>query len=161
MKIILTQSEIEAAIKAHVGGLVSVREGTEIGISFAATRGEDRIVATIDINYVGTTTIPEIINTQPSKVTTIAVGDVVKETPAPRAKPGPKPKANLFGATNPETPAKDPAADPDPGLNDDPVDTAVTNIVEAVDANPADKEAAPTKEEEEAAPTTVKKSLFS
>lgn len=173
MKIILTQIEIEEAIKAHVGGLVTVRDGTDIGVSFASTRGEDGIVATIDITYLGTTSIPAIVAEQtgeaktatPQKTTTVAVGT------APAAKPRGRPPAaakNLFEDAKPaavET-ADGGSNPPDIDINDeskpDPVNTAVTAIADAVDEDAVPE----TKTEgEEAAPATEapaqKKSLFS
>lgn len=171
MKIIINQSEIEDAIKAHVGGLVSVREGTDIGITFASTRGEDGIVATIDINYLATTRIAEIADAvqaadttlPPQRVTTVATGDKTPKETKTRAKTGDK-KSIFEDVKNPETAGDtktETEVEESAGTNEgskaaepevsaiDPVDAVVTTIAAAVDG------------EEAPPPTGPKKSLFS
>lgn len=60
MKLIITQPEIEAIVRAHVENTVQLREGTEMKIDFTATRSDDGIVATIDIPYMSVAGIPAI-----------------------------------------------------------------------------------------------------
>lgn len=61
MKLILTQKDIEAAVRAHVSSMLTMNAGTEMEIAFTATRGADGITAEIDINYLGLSalTLPE------------------------------------------------------------------------------------------------------
>lgn len=54
MRIILTQSEIEDALKAHVAQQLTLKEGQNIGINLKPTRGEEGVTAEIDI---GTATV--------------------------------------------------------------------------------------------------------
>ena len=49
MKITIVQAEIEAAIVSHIRSLVSVREGMDITVQLAATRGSEGFTAAIDI----------------------------------------------------------------------------------------------------------------
>lgn len=49
MQIIIVQHEIESAVKAYVLSQLNVKDGHRIDVSFAATRGEDGLKATIDI----------------------------------------------------------------------------------------------------------------
>ena len=60
MKLIITQPEIEAIVRAHVESTVQIREGSEMKIDFTATRSDDGITATIDIPYMGLAGIPAI-----------------------------------------------------------------------------------------------------
>ncbi len=57
MKLTLTQRDIEAAIKAYVNSLLTMNSGTDMEIAFTATRGTDGLIAEIDINYMGLTSL--------------------------------------------------------------------------------------------------------
>lgn len=49
MKIILTQLEIEEAIRAHVNNVITVAEGTNVTIELASPRGSQEIQATVNL----------------------------------------------------------------------------------------------------------------
>ena len=49
MKIIIVQAEIEQAIRDYINSQLNVKDGHEIQIDLAATRGENGFTATIDI----------------------------------------------------------------------------------------------------------------
>lgn len=57
MKLILTQVEIEAAIRGYITNMVTVKDGTTMDIEFTATRGENGLTASVDINYLGVTSV--------------------------------------------------------------------------------------------------------
>lgn len=148
MKIIINQSEIEDAIKAHVGGLVSVREGTDIGITFASTRGEDGIVATIDINYLATTRIAEIADAvqtadttlPPQRVTTVAAGaapDKSTKTPG-RTKTAADKKSIFEDVKNPEA-ASTTATEAKTKTTDDPIGADAGSNPPNIDTNDESK----------------------
>ena len=62
MQLILVQSDIELALKEHINGLLTIREGMEITIDLKATRGTDGATAIIDISPV---------KAEPSKLITL------------------------------------------------------------------------------------------
>jgi hypothetical protein len=49
VQIIIVQAEIETAIRNHILSQINVREGMEISVDLAATRGAEGFKATIDI----------------------------------------------------------------------------------------------------------------
>lgn len=49
MQIKLIQTEIEEAVRNFIQEQVSVKEGMEINISFSATRGEEGLIASVEI----------------------------------------------------------------------------------------------------------------
>lgn len=50
MKITIVQSEIEEAIRQYIHNQIAVKEGHAITMDFTATRGEDGLIAAIDIS---------------------------------------------------------------------------------------------------------------
>lgn len=60
MKLIITQPELEEIVRAHVLSTVQLRDGSNFKIDFTATRGDDGIVTTIDIPYMGLSGIASI-----------------------------------------------------------------------------------------------------
>ena len=79
MKLTLTENEIDEALTQYVFNTISLREGTEINISYTASRGERGLTAEIDINYLNV----DSINLKPSENRTQAVEeDVVPEAPS-------------------------------------------------------------------------------
>ena len=153
MKLIITQPEIEAIVRAHVEATVSLREGADMKIDFTATRSEDGITATIDIPYLGVAGIPEIA---------AAVDAKPAAAPAPAPKTGPKPRGvpkgnagSLLGAGS-AGPTTEAAANPEPvkedvaetvAAGDDTETTADADAApfepDQVPAEPAAEEAAP------------------
>lgn len=89
MKLTLTENEIDEALTQYVFNTISLREGTEINISYTAGRGERGLTAEIDINYLSV----EGINLKPSENRVQTVDDDVaaksssaaEETPARKA----------------------------------------------------------------------------
>ena len=89
MKLTLTENEIDEALTQYVFNTISLREGTEISISYTAGRGERGLTAEIDINYLNV----EGINLKPSEdySQTEKVDDapepssIAEETPARKA----------------------------------------------------------------------------
>ena len=77
MKIIITQLEIEEAIRNHILGQISVKEGMVIDIELAATRGDTGFTATIDIHAAEIKADPV-----PEKVTRAYVRKAVEAAPA-------------------------------------------------------------------------------
>ena len=172
MKLIITQPEIEAIVRAHVESTVQLREGAEMKIDFTATRSDDGITATIDIPYLGVAGIP-------------AIADAIaaKDASAPAPANAPKPRAaraaaasgkpaqgtnagSLLGAGT--TAATDAPANPEP-VKDEVADAAAAGddatTVEADDAAPFEPTPAPAAEEAAPAPaaqqgTTRGPSLF-
>lgn len=143
MKLIITQPEIEAIVRAHVENTVQLREGAEMKIDFTATRSDDGITATIDIPYMGVAGIPAIA----------AAAEAAAATPAPARAPATRVKqvtkgnasAVLGGGT---TPATDTAANPEPvgeeapetaqdAAGDAPAETAEAAQADAPAAAPA------------------------
>lgn len=114
MKLILTQQEIEIAIKNHVLANVAISNGSSLTIDFSATRGADGLTATIDIPYMGVTQLNL---------------DAVPATD-PVAKPTPSKRPSFVKAAEPEATTEGLAAD-----------APVALLAEASD-NPAAEEAA-------------------
>ena len=110
MKLIITQPEIEAIVRAHVENTVQLREGAEMKIDFTATRSDDGITATIDIPYMGVAGIPAIAAANEAAAASTPATPIKGQT---RAKQAPKGNAAaiLGGGT---TPATDSAANPEP-----------------------------------------------
>ena len=54
MKIKIVQREIEEAVRDYIHKQIAVREGHEITMDFSATRGDDGLIADIDISPTGT-----------------------------------------------------------------------------------------------------------
>lgn len=138
MKLIITQPEIEAIVRAHVENTVQLREGADMKIDFTATRSEDGITATIDIPYLGVAGIPEIAAAVDAKPAATA--------PAPAPKAAAKPRGVLKGnagslllGAGSAGPATEAAANPEP------VKDGVAETVAAGDdaQTAADADAAP------------------
>lgn len=60
MKLLLSQNELEQAVRNYVTGMISLQDGTDVVIDFKAGRGENGITAEVDINYLAVTSIPSI-----------------------------------------------------------------------------------------------------
>lgn len=122
MKLILTQKDIEAAVRAHVSSMLTMNDGTEMEIAFTATRGADGITAEIDINYLGLAGIREIAEDKPAPAPApapAAAPRANKTAPAPAAEPTPPEEAASedqapFEEAEP-APAKETAAKGDKG----------------------------------------------
>lgn len=89
MKLTLTENEIDEALTQYVFNTISLREGTEINISYTAGRGERGLTAEIDINYLNVEGInlkssEEREQTVETDVATEAPS-VAEETPARKA----------------------------------------------------------------------------
>ena len=151
MKLILSQQELEQAIKMFVNQMVQVKSQDDIQIEFKAGRGENGTTAEIDVSYVGVTSIagfndaptattaagaeaasstdkPATEQTPPAKVTTVATG--AKPAIEPKAPPKPRNKAPLFDST------------PTPVVEKDPADISLNQEADDASAIAADNEAA-------------------
>lgn len=60
MKLILTQHDLEEALRRYVGGMLTLAEGAKMEIEFTAGRGDRGMSAEVDINYLGVTRIAGI-----------------------------------------------------------------------------------------------------
>ena len=60
MKLILTQNDLEEALRRYVGGMLTLAEGTKMEIDFTAGRGDKGMSAEVDINYLGVSRIAGI-----------------------------------------------------------------------------------------------------
>lgn len=96
MKLILTQPEIEAILRAHVNATVQLTSGSDYNIEFTATRSDSGMTATIDIPYMGVASIPAIVSANNSNSAPEAPTPV-PDAPAPRGPGRPKGSKN---ATN-------------------------------------------------------------
>lgn len=108
MKLILTQPEIEAILRAHVNATVQLTSGSDYNIEFTATRSDSGMTATIDIPYMGVASIPAIASANNSSSAPEAAATPAAETPAPRGPGRPKGSKNgtglLGGAASAPTP---------------------------------------------------------
>ena len=138
MKLIITQPEIEAIVRAHVENTVQLREGADMKIDFTATRSEDGITATIDIPYLGVAGIPEIAAAVDAKPAAAAPAPAVKTAAKPRGVLKGNAGSLLLGAGS-AGPATEAAANPEP------VKDGVAETVAAGDGaeTAADTDAAP------------------
>lgn len=72
MKILLSQNEIEQAVREFVGKGVSLANGAEMTVEFSMGRGDNGLTAAIDVPYMGVSSLP-----------VTAVGINPPTTPAP------------------------------------------------------------------------------
>ena len=167
MKITLNQNEIKAAVLAHVLSQIQVKDPSKIEISFTATRGEEGIIANIDIPYVGLSAIAGLEDAVVSADTTTKV-ETPKAVEAAVAKTG-----KISGGSRPPGPAKNPqpvakAAQVFAGLTAPTPPTDDAAAPETTPAAQAGDDAAPFAEGEQATATeqaeapapTERKSLF-
>ena len=137
MKLIITQPEIEAIVRAHVESTVQLREGAEMKIDFTATRSDDGITATIDIPYLGVAGIPAIADAVAAKdASAAAPANAPKPRAARAAAAAPKPVAaanagSLLGAGT--AAATDAPANPEP-VKDEVADTPAARVQAALGA---------------------------
>lgn len=107
MKLILTQPEIEAILRAHVNATVQLTSGSDYNIEFTATRSDSGMTATIDIPYMGVASIPAIVSANNSSSAPEAATPV-PDAPTPRGPGRPKGSKNatslLGGAASAPTP---------------------------------------------------------
>ena len=143
MQIIIVQHEIESAVKAYVLSQLNVKEGQRIDVSFAATRGEDGLKATIDI-----------VSDEQSPAASTGVTTVEEEQPAPASTAAsPIRRARLTTPVRKEEPTKEPVEQKEVGTG------------EAADEGgeqqaSAEQSEASEQEEEQPAPVTTGRSLF-
>jgi hypothetical protein len=95
MQIILSQAELEQAIKNYVNDLMNVREGSQLSIELRAGRGIDGFTATVDIVKSGEpipakTVVPvatplSVVTAKPTPRTVIKEEPVVEDEPETEA----------------------------------------------------------------------------
>lgn len=184
MKLILTQSDLEEALRRYVGGMLTLAEGTKMDIEFKATRGENGMSAEVDINYLNVNRIAGIADTardkmpeeieevgrgrQETPVTNIPPAAPVKKIDGRSAEARAAKKSNLFGDAPPTTKTPEVLDTVDRAVaaftQDPPVATPVLDAAEEV---LSEGDEAPDATEVLAAPEPVeetpkpRKSLFS
>ena len=146
MQIIIVQHEIESAVKAYVLSQLNVKDGHRIDVSFAATRGEDGLKATIDI-----------VSNDQMPATTAVVETTEEEPAAPVVQQAtPTRRARLVSPARKVEHTEEAQEQHEEGA-------AATDVVSDTkgdpEANPETGEA--TEQEEEPAPVTSGRSLFS
>ena len=144
MKLIITQPEIEAIVRAHVENTVQLREGAEMKIDFTATRSDDGITATIDIPYMGVAGIPAIAAANEAAAASTPATPIKGQT---RAKQAPKGNAApiLGGGTTPATDIAinpEPATDAGDGAQNAEADESIGDLGDTAEAAQADAPAA-------------------
>lgn len=96
MQITINQTEIEAAIKAHILSQINIKEGHDISITLKATRGDDGTTAIIDITpSENPAPTPEPITLVKRENNNLGIKETVakaKETPQEAVKVEPKAK---------------------------------------------------------------------
>lgn len=155
MIITLNQSEIEAALTAHINNLMNLKDGVAIKYEFKATRGDEGFTAVLDITDGKAAPAPAPVK-------------VVAAHPAATAKAAaPAPKAEVKEETKPpftpdtpkgneETSSKHEEVKQEAAQSSDS-QAASTEAAETGTAQAATAEAAP---ETAAAPAAAKPSLF-
>ena len=127
MKIRITEPELSQIVRDHIAANVSFKDGVEPTVSFTATRGDDGIVAEIDLPYLGVSALPVGDTTAPAPT-------VEKEKAAPKPRqPRTKPDTNLFAGV--QAPAAEGEATDTTGSDDASVTEAGDNAGEAQDTN--------------------------
>lgn len=108
MQLIISQPEIETAIRDYVANMFVLQEGVSISIEMRATRGETGISAAIDLEMPGRATAskpapaPKPQVTQPTKVAAGSAEQMVKERLAPTPAPVTAPVSETNGRTTME-----------------------------------------------------------
>jgi len=95
MKIQIVQREIEEAIRAYIHSQINVKEGMEITMEFTSTRGDDGLVAAIDISPAkqpepvkrATRAAPVVTATRSAPEPKEDVRPSISETPEDRVEP--------------------------------------------------------------------------
>jgi hypothetical protein len=169
MKLILTQPEIEAILRAHVNSTVQLTSGSDYTIEFTATRSDSGMTATIDIPYMGVSSIPAIVSAgqapAPAETTPAVItpdtpvrrgpgrpkgsGNVTNLLTGGTAAPATTPAANLLGGGT--TPATGSILNPTP-VEEAPAEAEEPEQEEAQEATETAQEAAPAETQAEPAP---------
>lgn len=135
MKIRITEPELSQIVRDHIAANVSFKDGAQPTVSFTATRGEDGIVAEIDIPYMGVSALPGIADAVPAQVD---AAKAQKRAPRTTTAPSPVTKDNLFAGLTPTTPAAE-DADPADAVTEAEQDTntELDNVQDGGDTLPA------------------------
>ena len=156
MKLIITQPELEAIVRAHLNENFQLKNGAEIKIAFTATRGDDGITVTADIPYMGVTQLDlsSTASADTAKTPLVDTGApaVAKGPAAAVAKAAVKPKGGIFG--NVKTPDTAPAAEAAPAAAVTATVDPVAADGETIDNSETDAQAADAASEAEAADAT-------
>lgn len=120
MKLMLSQQELEQAIRRYVTGMISLHPGADITIEFTAGRGEKGITAEVDINYLEAVALPPstpypgpLTGTGTAKETTPETEKRIPNNPAPITAAQARANADAFNAKQ-----KDAQADAEPDAKD-------------------------------------------
>lgn len=143
MQITINQTEIEAAIKAHILSQINIKEGHDISIQLKATRGDDGTTAIIDISP---SAAPAPIPTTPVNRESAGLGiketvAKAKETPqeAAKSESKPEPKAK---EEKPEDPPFQPDTDAQASTDGAAAETSTAETASADEAKPQEEAAA-------------------
>lgn len=155
MIITLNQSEIEAALTAHINNLMNLKDGVAIKYEFKATRGDEGFTAVLDITDGKAAPAPALVKVvaahpaATAKAAAPAPKAEVKEETKPPFTPD-APKGNEATSSKPEEVKQEAAQSSDS-------QAASTEAAETGTAQAATAEAAT---ETAAAPAAAKPSLF-
>lgn len=145
MQLIITQVEIEQALKSYVSGLLVINDGMRIDITLRAERGEDGTSAVINILPADAPKV-EATQTKPATRAPRGSANKAKTTPAPVVEPTPEEPQ--------EEEEEEPQVEPDQDL---PFDT---DSKEDPEEEPEAEETEVEKEPEPEVKETKPKSLF-
>lgn len=102
MKLILTQPEIEQILRDHVKQNVKLACGDDYTIDFVATRSGDGVTATIEIPYLGVTSLAEVVATKVTpKAETVVATTVLMNAETANVANASNPNPVVAPSTNP------------------------------------------------------------
>lgn len=87
MKLILSQQEIEGAVRQYASNLFTLADGAKMDIEFTAGRGDKGISVEVDISYLGVTSIPGIRDAVRTTPTEVVQGNLELPVPVPTTVP--------------------------------------------------------------------------
>lgn len=136
MQITFNQAEIERALQKHIRSMIKLEDGVQISMTFAATRGEEGLKATIELTEPNDEPVPVAVVEQkvsePVVRKTRAVVEKVETTPVVEATQQPVVESEPEVATDvKEPPFEADVTDPEP------VAEPVADPVEAEQKKPA------------------------
>lgn len=160
MIITLNQSEIEAALTAHINNLMNLKDGVAIKYEFKATRGDEGFTAVLDITDGKAAMAPapvKVVAAHPAATAKATVSTPKAETPKVEVKEETKPPFTPDTPKgNEETSSKHEEVKQEAAQSSDS-QAASTEAAETGTVQAASAEAAP---ETAAAPAAAKPSLF-
>lgn len=136
MQITFNQAEIERALQKHIRSMIKLEDGVQISMTFAATRGEEGLKATIELSEPNDEPAPVAVVEQkvaePVTRKPKVVPEKVETTPVAEAAQKPVVESEPEVATD----VKEPPFEADPGDPEPPAEP-VADSVEAEQKKPA------------------------